>query len=134
MAPPVHEPRLRRGGRPHAGRRPYRRFHAAPLLPLTKTVFDMNDEHDGRWPNSARRSRRITRGWGRQTRLRPRGLEASGLDLVPCFNDPMTGNFLLGEDGSILLIDFEYASNNDRLYDSRCGAARCSSPKRSTAP
>ncbi len=29
----------------------------------------------------------------------------------------MPGNFLLGEDGSILLIDFEYASNNDRLYD-----------------
>ncbi len=29
----------------------------------------------------------------------------------------MPGNFLIGEDGSILLIDFEYASNNDRLYD-----------------
>ena len=56
-------------------------------------------------------------GWTRQTRLAQLALEASGLDLVPCFNDPMPGNFLIGEDGSILLIDFEYASNNDRLYD-----------------
>ncbi|MNV74876.1 Choline/ethanolamine kinase [compost metagenome] len=44
-------------------------------------------------------------------------LEASGLDLVPCFNDPMPGNFLIGDDKSIKLIDFEYASNNERLYD-----------------
>jgi thiamine kinase-like enzyme len=36
---------------------------------------------------------------------------------VPCFNDPMPGNFLRGEAGSIILIDYEYASNNDRCYD-----------------
>ncbi|AZB66878.1 ABC transporter permease subunit [Cereibacter sphaeroides] len=33
------------------------------------------------------------------------------------FNDPMPGNFMVGEDGSILLIDYEYASMNDRCYD-----------------
>lgn len=95
----------------------YRRFHAAPLLPLTKTVFDMIDEHD-RQVAELGAATPPDHGWlARQTRLARAALEASGLDLVPCFNDPMPGNFLIGEDGSILLIDFEYASNNDRLYD-----------------
>jgi thiamine kinase-like enzyme len=44
-------------------------------------------------------------------------LMASGIDLVPSFNDPMPGNFMIGEDGSIMLIDYEYASMNDRCYD-----------------
>jgi thiamine kinase-like enzyme len=97
--------------------RAYRRFHAAPALPLTKTVFDMIDEHhaqvaelggylpaDHAW---------LEREYGRARSA----LEASGLDLVPCFNDPMPGNFLIGDDKSIKMIDFEYASNNERLYD-----------------
>ncbi|UXS34603.1 phosphotransferase family protein [Agrobacterium tumefaciens] len=97
--------------------RVYRQFHDAPALPLTKTVFDMIEEHfdqvrqlGGHWP--------LDHDWllwnYRQARA---ALEASGLDLVPCFNDPMPGNFLIGDDKSIKLIDFEYASNNERLYD-----------------
>lgn len=97
--------------------RVYRRFHEAPPLPLTKTVFDMIEEHyrqvrelDGYWPDDHE--------WLYRAYLQARAaLEASGLDLVPCFNDPMPGNFLIGEDKSIRLIDFEYASNNERLYD-----------------
>ncbi|MGV1895839.1 choline/ethanolamine kinase family protein [Agrobacterium vitis] len=92
-------------------------FHAAPELPLTKTVFDMIDEHyaqveelGGYWPSD----HVWLRDQYRQARM---ALEASGLDLVPCFNDPMPGNFLIGENKSIKLIDFEYASNNERLYD-----------------
>ncbi len=97
--------------------RVYRRFHEAPLLPLTKTVFDMIDEHD-RQIDDLGGAKPADHEWlRRQTRLARQALEASGLDLVPCFNDPMPGNFLVGADGSILLIDFEYASNNDRLYD-----------------
>ncbi|WP_031337708.1 choline/ethanolamine kinase family protein, partial [Rhodopseudomonas sp. B29] len=78
----------------------YRLFHQAPPLPLTKTVFDMIDEHydqvkqlggflpeDHDW---------LT--W--QYRQARAALEAAGLDLVPCFNDPMPGNFLLGADKS----------------------------------
>lgn len=95
----------------------YRRFHDAPPLPLTKTVFDMIEEHyeqvrqlGGHWPQD--------HAWlYRQYQQARAAIEASGIDLVPCFNDPMPGNFLVGEDRSIRLIDFEYASNNDRLYD-----------------
>lgn len=97
--------------------RVYRQFHDAPALPLTKTVFDMIDEHfdqvralSGHWP--------LDHDWLFRSYKQARAaLEASGLDLVPCFNDPMPGNFLIGDDKSIKLIDFEYASNNERLYD-----------------
>ncbi|XWN33569.1 MAG: choline kinase family protein [Devosia sp.] len=95
----------------------YRLFHGVGALGLTKTVFDMIEEHD----------RQITElnGWRppdypwmmRQYRLARRALEASGIDWAPCFNDPMAGNFMLGADKSIMLIDYEYASNNDRCYD-----------------
>ena len=95
----------------------YRRLHAAPLLALTKTVFDMIDEHvaqvvqlDGWRPPDE--------PWLRAKMTEARhAITAAGLDLVVCFNDPMLGNFLAGEDGSVMLIDYEYASNNDRAYD-----------------
>jgi thiamine kinase-like enzyme len=95
----------------------YRVFNDSGLLPLTKTVFDMIDEHidqarslGGAFPPD----------WAwlfKQYRLARAALEASGIDLVPCFNDPMPGNFMLGADKSIMLIDYEYSSNNDRCYD-----------------
>lgn len=95
----------------------YRTFNESGLLGLTKTVFDMIDEHvdqvrslGGAFPADF--------AWlDKQYRLARAALEASGIDLVPCFNDPMPGNFLIGDDGSIMLIDYEYASNNDRCYD-----------------
>ena len=95
----------------------YRRLHGGEPLILTKTVFDMIDEHVEQV--------RVLGGWvppdhaelDVQYRCARAALEASGLDLVPCFNDPMAGNFMLDDAGTIMLIDYEYASNNDRCYD-----------------
>ncbi len=95
----------------------YRAFHAATPLALTKTVFDMIDEHrtqvtdlDGWRPHDE--------AWLHdQVADAHAALTRGGLDLVPCFNDPMPGNFLVGSDKSVMLIDYEYASNNDRTYD-----------------
>ena len=97
--------------------RMYRRFHEGPPLPLTKTVFDMIDEHYEQVRQLGGHSPEDHAWLHHQYRQARAALEAAGLDLVPCFNDPMPGNFLVGEDRSIKLIDFEYASNNDRLYD-----------------
>jgi thiamine kinase-like enzyme len=95
----------------------YRRLHGAERLVLTKTVFDMIDEHVAQVHSLG--------GWfppdfpalDTEYRRARSALEASGLDLVPCFNDPMAGNFMVDDAGSIMLIDYEYASNNDRCYD-----------------
>ncbi|MFK7881520.1 phosphotransferase [Roseobacter sp.] len=95
----------------------YRKMHAIEPLTLEKSVFDMIDEHADQVSE--------LKGWlppdyawlNHQYILARSALEASGMDLVPCFNDPMPGNFMIGNDGSIMLIDYEYASMNDRCYD-----------------
>ncbi|WP_029356616.1 choline/ethanolamine kinase family protein [Bosea sp. 117] len=97
--------------------RVYRLLHEAPLLPLTKTVFDMIDEHKRQVAELGGAVPADFTWLDRQYAMARSAMEAAGLDLVPSFNDPMPGNFLMRGDGSILLIDFEYASNNDRMYD-----------------
>jgi thiamine kinase-like enzyme len=97
--------------------RTYRRFHEAPALPLTKTVFDMIEEHRGQVKELGGYLPEDHDWFDRQYQMAREALISAGLDLVPCFNDPMPGNFLIGDDKSIKLIDFEYASNNERLYD-----------------
>jgi len=95
----------------------YRTFNDSGPLSLTKTVFDMIDEHVDQ-ARSLGSAFPLDSEWlFTQVRRARAALEASGLDLVPCFNDPMAGNFMVAEDKSILLIDYEYASNNDRCYD-----------------
>ncbi|WP_424934338.1 phosphotransferase [Amaricoccus macauensis] len=95
----------------------YRKMHALPALRLTKTVFDMIDEH-ARQAADLDAPRFRDEAWIMlNEKMAREALLASGLDLVPCFNDPMPGNFMVGEDGSIMLIDYEYASMNDRCYD-----------------
>lgn len=88
----------------------------APII-LTKTLFDMIDEHveqalslGGHFPHDF--------GWLNQRYRQARAaLEASGLDLVPCMNDTLAANFLLTDDNQVMLVDFDYASNNDRCAE-----------------
>ncbi|QDD88240.1 choline kinase family protein [Pseudomonas oryzihabitans] len=92
-------------------------FNDQPLLIQTKTVFDMIDEHQrqvrelgGQWPDD--------HAWlDRQYRRAMQALEASGIDLAPCMNDTLAGNFMLNATAEVRLVDFEYASNNDRHYE-----------------
>lgn len=95
----------------------YRTLHNMPALGLTKTVFNMIDEHAGQVAELNARRYRDEAWIMLNTEIAREALHASGLDLVPCFNDPMPGNFMIGADGSIMLIDYEYASMNDRCYD-----------------
>ncbi|ABN75226.1 phosphotransferase [Cereibacter sphaeroides] len=95
----------------------YRTLHGLAPLTATKTVFDMIDEHAAQAADLGA-PRFPDHDWIMLNEAMAReALTASGLDLVPCFNDPMPGNFMVGADGSILLIDYEYASMNDRCYD-----------------
>lgn len=92
-------------------------FSRAPALGLVKTTFDMIDEHfvqvlelGGHLPSDF--------AWMNARYLEARAaIEAGGLDLAPCMNDTLAGNFLLDETGGVMLVDFEYASNNDRAAE-----------------
>jgi thiamine kinase-like enzyme len=95
----------------------YRLLHSAEPLGRTKTVFDMIDEH---LEQARELDVRLPRdfdvllaeyGAARQAVL------ASGLDLAPCHNDPMPGNFLIADGEPIKMVDFEFASDNERAYE-----------------
>jgi thiamine kinase-like enzyme len=101
----------------HNALRALKAFNDQPPLAQTKTVFDMIDEHqqqvatlhaltppDHAW---------LCLQYGRARAA----LEASGIDLAPCMNDTLAGNFMLNDARDIMLVDFEYASNNDRYYE-----------------
>lgn len=97
--------------------RALRAFNDAAPLSLTKTVFDMIEEHvaqvaevGGRVPPDFAF---LMRGFAEAKAA----LTAAGLDLVPCMNDTLAGNFMIGPGGHIMLVDFEYASNNERAYE-----------------
>jgi thiamine kinase-like enzyme len=99
----------------------YRRVHAGPRLQQTKTIFDMIDEHiaQGRELGSAFP---VDMAWLEHRYAQAKAaFLAAGLDIVPCFNDPMPGNFLIGADPAapkpMRLIDYEFASNNERSYE-----------------
>ncbi|MET0451593.1 MAG: choline/ethanolamine kinase family protein [Mycobacterium sp.] len=95
----------------------YRVLHDGELLSGTKTVFDMIDEHLAqagdlgvRLPDDAEL---ILGEYG----VAKTAMLASGLDLVACHNDPMPGNFLVGDGKPMKMVDYEFASNNERAYE-----------------
>ncbi len=94
-----------------------RRFNDAAPLRLTKTLFDMIDEHLQQMRTVAANVPPDLAWMMREYRRARQALEASGLDLVPCMNDTLAGNFLLDPQDGVLLVDFEYASNNDRACE-----------------
>lgn len=99
------------------GLRALKAFNGTSLLSQRKTTFDMIDEHfrqvlqlGGEFPSDF--------GWmNARYREARSALEASGLDLAPCMNDTLAGNFLLDADRRVMLVDFEYASTNDRAAE-----------------
>jgi thiamine kinase-like enzyme len=97
--------------------RAYRILHGLPELVLTKTIFDMIDEHVDQVRDLGAPMYKDSDWILLNTAIARDAMTASGFDLVPSFNDPMPGNFMIGPDGSIMLIDYEYASMNDRCYD-----------------
>jgi thiamine kinase-like enzyme len=100
----------------------YRSFNAGSALPVTKDVFAMTDEHIEQG-DAAGAIRPSDFPWLQEQYNRAKAaFLASGLDIVPCHNDPMPGNFMVQMDDAdrittMRMIDFEFASNNERAYE-----------------
>lgn len=94
-----------------------RQLHQGPALGLTKTYFDMIDEHSQQVGDL---SGVLPGDWDalqwHYDRIRC-ALIAAGLDIVPCINDTYVTDFMTNERKEVKLVDFEYASNNDRCAD-----------------
>ena len=94
-----------------------RAFNDSERLSLTKTVFDMIEEHVEQVAAVGARVPDDAPFLARRYAEAKAALTASGLDLVPCMNDTLAGNFLIDADDRVMLVDFEYASNNERAYE-----------------
>lgn len=99
----------------------FQRFNSGKRLPVTKDVFAMTDEHieQGHELGAVLPA---DFGWLLyQYRRAKSAFMASGLDIVPCHNDAMAGNFMVTMSNDMIrdmkLIDFEFASNNERAYE-----------------
>jgi thiamine kinase-like enzyme len=98
----------------------FRMWHSGPELPQTKTVFDMVEEHR----EQVFRDGTVMPPWVHEVlaaydEAKARFL-AAGLDIVPCHNDPGAGNYMRSITDSgrpMKLIDYDYASNNERSYE-----------------
>jgi thiamine kinase-like enzyme len=99
----------------------YRRLHAGLPLGMTKTIFDMIEEHIEQGRELGSHFPADMPWIEHRYRQAKAAFMASGLDLAPCFNDPMPGNFLISDDPAaakpMKLIDYEFASNNERSYE-----------------
>lgn len=91
-----------------------RTFNNARDLSLQKTTMDMIEEHFDQALELGARCPPDFAWLNAKYRQAKDALLASGLDIVPCMNDTLAGNFLLDAANHITLVDFEYASNNDR--------------------
>ncbi|MGJ8524991.1 hypothetical protein LMG33818_000699 [Halomonadaceae bacterium LMG 33818] len=101
----------------------YRRFNTSPPLRNTKHIFAMTDEHlvqsNGLRPILPAAFDFLLSKYEQAKAA----FMASGLDLAPCHNDPMPGNFMVylsDQDHRLLdmkMVDYEFASNNERAYE-----------------
>jgi hypothetical protein len=94
-----------------------RAFNDSEPLGLTKTIFDMIEEHVSQVAQVGGRLPADQAFLMRRFEEAKAALAASGLDLVPCMNDTLAGNFMIDEADRVLLVDFEYASNNERVCE-----------------
>jgi thiamine kinase-like enzyme len=95
----------------------YKTFNSGDRLPLDKTIFDMIDEHFQQARDLGAHLPEDFDWLVRRYEEAKAAMLASGLDIVPCFNDPMPGNFLIKPGAPMRLVDYEFASNNERAYE-----------------
>ena len=99
----------------------YAAFHSGKPLSQTKDVFEMTEEHIEQAQKLGAQFPVDFKWLMKQYSKARSAFFASGLDLVPCHNDPMPGNFMVQMKNENIndmkLIDYEFASNNERAYE-----------------
>lgn len=90
----------------------YKKLHGSEPFEHTNTLFEQIDQH----LNQVKELKIDLPAWVldliedyKDVKAR---FMASGLDIAPCHNDPMPGNFMV-KDGTMKIIDFEFCGNNE---------------------
>ncbi|MCH3942396.1 MAG: phosphotransferase [Atopobiaceae bacterium] len=90
----------------------YRKLHSGEPFEQTNTLFEQVDQHLDQVRRLGIRLPAWACGLVDEYEDVRRRFETSGLDIVPCHNDPMPGNFMV-RDGTMKIIDFETCGNNE---------------------
>ena len=90
----------------------YRKLHSGELFANTNTLFEQIDQHLEQVDSMSIDLPDWVHGLiGEYHDVKARFL-ASGLDIVPCHNDPMPGNFMV-KNHEMRIIDFDFCGNNE---------------------
>lgn len=95
----------------------YLELHAGAPLPHTKTIFDSVDAYLEQVKHLGVVLPHFSGKVLKEYETAKAAFLASGLNIVPCHNDPMPGNFLIADGLPMRMIDYEFASNNESSYE-----------------
>ncbi|GAB0073223.1 hypothetical protein IBA8403_38170 [Pseudomonas syringae] len=109
----------------HSALRGLKAFNDQPLLQQTKTVFDMITEHQSQVAELKGIKPQDDDWLCLQYQRAKAALQASGIDLAPCMNDTLAGNFMLNADRQIRWWISSTPPTTTAITNWRCGSARC---------
>ena len=95
----------------------YKKFHSAGKLSIVKSGIDLVEDHFKQLSEFKCEIPSDFEFLKYNFNVAKEKLLNAGLDLVPCFHDPIAGNFLFSKTGELKMVDFEYSFQGDRFYD-----------------
>jgi thiamine kinase-like enzyme len=114
---PARAEQLREPARLAEVARALRAFHCSDPLPTTFDAFRLVESYR---TQTLARGGTVPAGFEEATALAGRieaALHHPEHDPVPCHNDLLTANFLLGPGDALTIVDWEYAGMGDRYFD-----------------
>tara|TARA_B100000446_G_scaffold179998_1_gene195626 strand:- start:174 stop:1112 length:939 start_codon:yes stop_codon:yes gene_type:complete len=95
----------------------YKKMHNSASLPLTRTGYDQLEQRYSLLKDAGIAAPDNLAELIERCRTAAKVINATKPTLSPCHNDCYAPNFMLNDAGDVRIVDWEYASNNDPLWD-----------------
>lgn len=95
----------------------YKKMHNSSPLPLTRTGYDQLEQRYSLLKEAGIKAPDNHEALMERCRTAAKVINATKPTLAPCHNDCYSPNFMLNDAGDVRIVDWEYASNNDPLWD-----------------
>ncbi len=95
----------------------YKKMHNSAPLPLTRTGYDQLEQRVSLLKQAGIAAPDNHDELIERCRVAAKVINATKPTLSPCHNDCYAPNFMLNDAGDVRIVDWEYASNNDPLWD-----------------
>jgi thiamine kinase-like enzyme len=97
--------------------RAYAKIHAGAPLSASKTGFEQIREHAAQVREERADSPHDIGDLLASMERAEAAITASGMTLVPCFNDCYVTNYMINDNNELRIVDWEYGANNDPYWD-----------------